>query len=110
MNLRHLKIITPLMAVAIARRPGRRKECMRLKEIARRASMSHQRANWIFQQTNWDLIPLGEIVRFLHGCGIEIQELSRHVRYVRRTMKCQDPLAHIELQSRKVIKSISQRL
>lgn len=110
MNLRHLQIITPLVAVAIARRPGRRKECLYLKEIADKAGMSRQRAAWIFHQDNWERVPLGEVVRFLRGCGIELNELSRHVRYIRRTMESQDPLAHIELQRSGVLHTITKRL
>lgn len=107
MNLKHLSIITPFVAVAIARRNGR---AIPLHDIAGLADITTQKAYWIYSQRNWDKVPLGLIMRFLYGCGITQYNIAGQVAYVRRTIRSGRPLSHLDQLPWRTTKRLRERL
>lgn len=105
--LYHWNQIPPLFMVLIARENRR---AIPLPEIAKRAGMSFQRAQWIYRQDTWDKVPVAEMDRFAAACGVTNRTFRRNLEYLRMTMRRPNPLAHIETKKPSTLRRMTRRV
>lgn len=54
------------------------------RELARRSGLTRDRVDYISQTSNWQFIRIGEALRFLKACGVELTSLRRHREFIKR--------------------------
>ena len=104
---RHWNRIPPLFCYLIARENRRP---MPLGEIAKRAGMSLQRAQWIYRQDSWDRVPMRDAEQFARACGLTMRNFHRQIAYLKTTLRRPNPLAHIEDVRPSTLKRITVRV
>lgn len=108
--LQEINQLPPLLCVLCARERGRKRIPIPIKKIAQLASMTQQRAVWIYGQEWWDDVPVAEVDRFMRACGVTKTNLKAQLRYLRRTRAAGTPLAHVELLDRRTAKRMAERV
>lgn len=77
-----LTIFTPRMCRILARKKvGKRTVALSTEEIADASGMTVPEVHVLMLQRDWTAVPVGLMVRFMRGCGVDIDSRASMIRH-----------------------------
>lgn len=67
------------------------------RELAARLGWSIQKVVHISSAGSWSAISVGDMASFMTACGVMPSTIRHQRRYLKRTMRSEDPLHHLRL-------------
>lgn len=93
--LEYFDEIPPPMCLLIARTKGHRPRKLNVFEVAAAAGLPWQRVAYIGRRKSFDRVPLGDLDKFLRGCGITSKNRHQHKEYIVKNLQREGGFDHI---------------
>lgn len=93
--LQQLDALPPFTCYALARNSSKRRDRMRLDELAKTAGMSERTFIRIARKFSWAGVKVGDADAFARACGVDLLRQMKTRNYLRHSLGYKRPLAHL---------------